>query len=81
MTSEQEQTISLRLMKWRPDNIDNTFIHLAISSIRTGTVEFRWTEQQFRNLIGELEHTGSVEITQPLREMHFDLEGLDGDNL
>ena len=80
MTPEKEQTISLSLMKWRPDNIDNTFIRLAITSIRTGTVEFSWTEQQFRNLIGELEHTGSVEVTQPLREIHFDLEGLDGDD-
>ena len=77
MANEQEQLISLSLAKWRPDNIDKTFVRLAIASIRTGTVEFRWTEQQFRNLIGELEHAGSVEITQPLREMHFDLEGLD----
>ena len=72
MTPEQEQSISLALVKYRPDFIDGTFIKLVITSIKTGTVEFLWTEARFREMLRYVDATGSYEITKPLKEMHFD---------
>jgi len=69
MKAEQEQSVYLGLRKWRPENIDVTFVKLIVKPPDSDFIEFQWTEQQFRNIIGELELAGAVEITTPLRKI------------
>lgn len=72
--AEQEQSISLSLVKWQPDNVDKIFIRIVINSVKTGMVEFRWTREQFYQALRQMEATGSFETVKPLKELHFDLD-------
>lgn len=68
------EDIVLGLLKYRPDNIDATLIKLVITSKKTGTVEWLWTEENFRKMLADLDGNGSVEAVSPLREHRFDLD-------
>jgi hypothetical protein len=57
---EAPEIVTLRFQKWRPSNIDKTFIQVHIVQ-STGIVEFLWTEEQFDRLLHQLNETGSVE--------------------